>query len=348
MGAIRSRRLDRRLAPLVLGVLLAVGLWVGHGTASGVETLPENTAPPTISPTSPLEGKAETATQGTWSGSPTSFSYEWYLCSSTASCVSIPGATASTYTPVESQFGSTLRVLVTATNVAGSASALSSATSAIATPGPFHWYSCKKVGGTSGAFEDSGCSKAAKGPFEWTKVAAATPTKFQLSGSKAFTLGWVESGVQISIGCSGQSGTGELENPSGGGAGTIATTTLKLSGCTFTAPTGKECKVNGGTIQTSSMKGSATASEAPRKVSFQPTSGTTFFVVTVEDCTTAFLNGTYAFSGSFEGIDLPSASSLEFTKASTSGLTVSGLVASLQGTLRIETTLAAEALKLAP
>jgi hypothetical protein len=331
-----------------MAVVLVLCLLVGRGTASGLETLPESTAPPTISPASPLEDQVETATQGTWTGSPTSFSYAWYLCSGTASCVSIPGATASTYTPLETQVGSTLRVLVTATNATGSASALSDATAAITSPGPFHWYSCKKVGGTAGAFEDSGCITAKKGPYEWTKVAAATPGKFLLSGSKTFTLGWVESGVQITIGCSGQSGTGELENPSGGGAGTIAATTLKLTGCTFTAPAGKECKVSGGSIQTLSMKGTATATEVPRTVKFQPTSGTTFFALVIEGCTTTFLNGTYTFTGSFGGIDRGSTSALEFTKASTSGLTVSGLTASLQGTLRIETSPAGEALKLTP
>ena len=55
-------------------------------------------------------------TNGVWSPTPTAFTYGWLRCNSAgASCVSIAGATAATYTPVVADVGSTLRGAVTPT-----------------------------------------------------------------------------------------------------------------------------------------------------------------------------------------------------------------------------------------
>jgi len=86
---------------------------------------PVNTAVPTISGT-PQVGQTLTASQGTWSNSPTSYAYQW-----SAGGAAISGATSSTYAPVTADAGKTITVTVTATNSAGSASATSAATSAV-------------------------------------------------------------------------------------------------------------------------------------------------------------------------------------------------------------------------
>lgn len=315
------------------------------GSASGTETAPENTSPPTISPSSPLEGETVTATEGKWNGSPTSYSYAWYRCSGTGSCVSIPGATSATHVVGTADDGFALRVLVTAGNGGGSGAALSSAAPVT---GPFTWYSCKEVGGTKGAFEDSACGHEVKGPFEWTKAPSGSAVGLQAVGSATFTIGWTQSGTTVSIGCSSQSGTGQLENPSSGGAGTVAGTILKFSGCTFIQPTGKGCKVTGGSFQTATLKATAAEARHPVALKFQPASGTSPFTVAVEGCSLTFLNGNHEFVGSFEGLDLPSTSSLQFTKTSSSELTTGGVSGLLEGTLKIETSPAHEALKLAP
>jgi hypothetical protein len=90
-------------------------------------------SPPTVSPTFALtEGSVVTASTGTWSATPSSFTYQWQRCNSAgASCNPISGATSSTYTVSSSDNGSTLRVAVTATASGGSGTSTSAATSLI-------------------------------------------------------------------------------------------------------------------------------------------------------------------------------------------------------------------------
>jgi hypothetical protein len=65
-----------------------------------------------------------TLTTGTWDGStPLTFAYSWRRCNPAGdltSCVQIPGATLSSYTPTVADIGSTIRVWITGTNIAGS------------------------------------------------------------------------------------------------------------------------------------------------------------------------------------------------------------------------------------
>jgi hypothetical protein len=97
---------------------------------------PANTALPSVTGL-PADGATVNAANGTWSGTtPMTFTYQWQLCNSTgAACANLAGATSGSYTPVSSQVGSTLKVIVTATNSAGSAAATSAA-SAVISAGP--------------------------------------------------------------------------------------------------------------------------------------------------------------------------------------------------------------------
>jgi sugar lactone lactonase YvrE/plastocyanin len=95
---------------------------------------PTNTTAPSIEGT-PREGETLTANPGSWSGAePISFGYQWRRCNSSGeSCSDISGATSSTYDAGFEDSRHKLRVLVTATNAAGSGEALSS-TSAFVAP----------------------------------------------------------------------------------------------------------------------------------------------------------------------------------------------------------------------
>ena len=103
-------------------------------TAAGA---PANSSLPTIAGT-PDEGRTLTADPGTWTGSqPLEFSYRWQRCSETgASCVESMGATAQTYTLGVADVGSTIRVAVTASNEAGSDTAVSSPTAVVTASTP--------------------------------------------------------------------------------------------------------------------------------------------------------------------------------------------------------------------
>jgi subtilisin len=88
---------------------------------------PANTSYPSINgataASSTTAGTTLTASLGSWSGSPTSYAYQWLRCgdASIASCASVTGATSSTYTPSAADRGKLFRISVTATNANGSA-----------------------------------------------------------------------------------------------------------------------------------------------------------------------------------------------------------------------------------
>jgi hypothetical protein len=96
---------------------------------------PTNSALPAIAGT-PKPGQTLTATPGTWNGTaPIAYAYQWDTCDGTgASCIPLPGETKSTYLVSSLDAGSTLRVVVTASNVAGNVSATSAATAVVHAP----------------------------------------------------------------------------------------------------------------------------------------------------------------------------------------------------------------------
>ena len=94
-------------------------LLFGLTAASAVAAPPENTVAPTISGTA-REGSSLTASRGTWTNSPTSYTFAWQRCTSDGvTCVPISGASASTYALQPADVGRTVRVAVTAVNADG-------------------------------------------------------------------------------------------------------------------------------------------------------------------------------------------------------------------------------------
>ncbi|HWF49613.1 MAG TPA: hypothetical protein VG294_03120 [Solirubrobacteraceae bacterium] len=95
---------------------------------------PTNTTLPSIAGTT-TQGQAVSTSNGTWSGSPTAYGYQWQDCSSTgASCTNISGAASSSYTLTVNDVGHTLRAIVTATNAGGSVSATSIQSAVVLAP----------------------------------------------------------------------------------------------------------------------------------------------------------------------------------------------------------------------
>lgn len=94
-------------------------------------TPPTSSALPVISGT-PVVGQTLTASTGAWSGSPTSYGYQWQLCDATgAACSAVAGATTASHIATSTDQGHALRVTVTTSNAYGSGSATSAATSTV-------------------------------------------------------------------------------------------------------------------------------------------------------------------------------------------------------------------------
>jgi hypothetical protein len=115
---------------VVIAVIAAGALAVAARAAA-----PTNTAPPTITGTE-REGSTLTAENGTWSGSPTSFTYQWQRCTNDGlSCGDIASATQKTYTLVTGDVSHAMRVIVTAVNADGRTSAPSATTETVSAKG---------------------------------------------------------------------------------------------------------------------------------------------------------------------------------------------------------------------
>ena len=94
-------------------------------------SVPLNTGLPVISGT-PQGGRTLSTSNGAWTGSPTSYTYQWEDCNSSgASCASITGATAGEYTLNEADLGHTIRVVVVAHNASGVSAPATSEPSAV-------------------------------------------------------------------------------------------------------------------------------------------------------------------------------------------------------------------------
>lgn len=88
---------------------------------------PSNTLRPSIYGTALTQGSTLTALEGTWTNSPTSYTYQWQAdTSGNGTFVNIAAATSKTYVLAVGQAGDAVRVQVTAVNAAGSSSAANS------------------------------------------------------------------------------------------------------------------------------------------------------------------------------------------------------------------------------
>jgi hypothetical protein len=97
---------------------------------------PKNTSPPTISGTARV-GQQLTASEGTWTGNPTSFAYQWQRCDADGSnCADVAGETSSTYSVQLIDLGFRLRVRVTAKTSKASATANSGVTAIVEPAAP--------------------------------------------------------------------------------------------------------------------------------------------------------------------------------------------------------------------
>ena len=123
-------RFPALIVSAVLAVLVSAGIAAGALTAA-----PDNTGQPTVSGQAQV-GEELTANNGTWTGNPTTYTYQWQRCNGDgSSCAPIDGATGKTYGVRTADATRTLRVVVTARNADGASSATSDRTAAVRTSG---------------------------------------------------------------------------------------------------------------------------------------------------------------------------------------------------------------------
>ena len=125
-----SRRITAALSVAAVTLVVATGGASGGSQAPGQQA-PRNQTPPSIGGRAVVPN-ALTSSTGTWQGKGLKFAYQWLRCDSAGtSCTSINGATASAETLSNGDVGTTLRVIVTASNRNGSTAATSAQTAVV-------------------------------------------------------------------------------------------------------------------------------------------------------------------------------------------------------------------------
>jgi hypothetical protein len=132
MRRTRTTLLARTIVVAALASAATV-LALPGGSGAAAQARPANTAEPRITGTASV-GSTLSANTGSWTGSPTSFAYQWVRCpegggrSDGSDCASIGGATTAKYVVASADLDHRLRVRVTAANADGQQTVASNAT----------------------------------------------------------------------------------------------------------------------------------------------------------------------------------------------------------------------------
>jgi hypothetical protein len=186
-------------------------LWGGACTGSGscsfnplstneavtatFSSVPVNTGAPVISGT-PYSGLTLKTTTGSWTGTPSSYTYQWEDCNSSGeACMSIEGATGTEYTLTGADIGHTVRVVVIAHNASGVSAPADAAATAVVTAGesdeahgevPFEQKLTSNCNVNLGKF-DAGLAEKQKHEGECSVVATSTAAESQLTAEDQAT-----------------------------------------------------------------------------------------------------------------------------------------------------------------
>src|SRR4051794_34394438 len=148
----RNLTMTATLRRAVLAALIAVVAVAATSAAAPAKTTaaPKQTGEARITGGT-TAGKTLTVTNGTWTGNPTSFAYQWYLCDNPGktNCNPISGATTTKYRLHSSEVGHTLFATVTATNAEGSGTAQTDAVGPVKPNGAPRNTAAPSVAGTT-------------------------------------------------------------------------------------------------------------------------------------------------------------------------------------------------------
>ena len=193
-------------------------------TAAVVAIVPTNAAAPAIDDLTPVVGETLNASEGTWNGSrPLTITYQWRQCTTTAlpSCSDIAGATDPAYEVADDDVDQFLRVRVTATNSAGSATRDSGVTQkVVAAPPPLP--SNTALPGISGTATDGQTLTATDGTWtgsptfarQWLRCTDTTLGSCgELAGATGtqYTLQAADVGRRLRVRVRGTNGAGSAD-----------------------------------------------------------------------------------------------------------------------------------------
>jgi RHS repeat-associated protein len=161
-------------------------------TPVGTGIPPTNTAPPTLSTTSPVMGTVVSVSNGTWSNSALSYGYQWERCSATGTeCAVIPGATNATYTPILPDNGHELFAYVLATNAGGTTSIASATSKPVPIASPVSTLTFGSAGAEAGhVTAPTATAVSSTGSIWVTDTGNNRLQEFTASGSFVEALGW--------------------------------------------------------------------------------------------------------------------------------------------------------------
>ena len=152
--------------------------------------VPTDTAPPVISGTA-QQGSTLTTSNGTWTASPTSYTYQWSHCDTTgANCSAISGAIKQTYILSTADVGFTMRAAVTARNAIGSNTATSAQTAVVQAPKLTITTQTLPAGTQGAAYSAALAASGGSMPYSWSLInGTALPAGLQLNTSTGVITG---------------------------------------------------------------------------------------------------------------------------------------------------------------
>jgi hypothetical protein len=231
------RRGKLATAGIIAAAALVVGALFGRpdsGRAAGAA--PVNTASPTLSGAA-QEGQTLATSNGSWNGSPTSYTYTWSQCDTGGdACTTIAGATAATYAATSSDVGHTLRATVTATNAGGATQATSAASAVVSSAAAPTTTAAPSI---SGSLQVGSALTASQGSwdgsptgfaFAWSRCDANGDSCATIDGaaSDTYTLSQADAGAALRVSVTATNAGGSTQFTS---APTAVVPAAKATGC---------------------------------------------------------------------------------------------------------------------
>jgi hypothetical protein len=179
----------------------SAGAGVAYSAARSKVGAPYNTALPAITGTIKV-GSTQTVSTGTWSNTPTSYSYQWQKSSDGISWINLDGATASTYSPTFDVANLQIRVSVSAVNAVDTATVTTAVISGFLPPQATAIPAItgtKTVGQTLTSSSGTWPGTSDSYVYQWQKSSDSGATWTNIAGATASTyvLVTADAGYQI-------------------------------------------------------------------------------------------------------------------------------------------------------